>query len=85
MSDEPKKPEARRWSTKAKTWFAIALFAFYVLSSGPAHLFAWKTGNWSPGFPYLLVYRPLFHAAEGLDNVSRALSFYVHLFVPTDP
>ena len=85
MSDEPKKPKVRRWSRSGKIWFAIALLALYVLSSGPVHKLAWKIGCWSPGFPYLSIYRPLFHAAEPLGNARRALESYVHFFVPSDP
>jgi hypothetical protein len=76
LSDDPQSPERKRWSTKAKIWLAVALFAIYVLSIGPAYLIAAKTGHYG----FLVVYRPLFHAAEPLDNVSRALNAYINLF-----
>jgi hypothetical protein len=77
MSDDANGPVRKHWTPKTKIQFAIALLAFYVLCIGPAHWIAATTGH--RGF--LIVYRPLVHAAEPLGNVNEALNRYVHLFV----
>jgi hypothetical protein len=77
LSDDPQSPERKRWSANAKICVAVTLFTLYVLSIGPAYLIAAKTGHYG----FLVVYRPLLHAAEPLGNVSRALSAYIDLFV----
>jgi hypothetical protein len=77
MGDEPMNSSGARWTAKAKFRLGPSLFALYALSIGPAHWIASRTGY--SGF--LVVYRPLVHAAEPLGNVHYALSCYVHLFV----